>query len=133
MMSQRRAKEPDGDWKAEAGDGGGDGGGRRVAAAPVPLLPPPLPLPGSPLGARRIGHGRQLKMAAMAADDGGGGEARRAAAGGGRRDGGGCGRDGAACGALRVAALGSGADRLRSARCGFARPGAASLGQIGLL
>ena len=63
MMSQRRAKEPDGDWKAEAGDGGGDGGGRGVAAAPVPLPPPPLPLPGSPLGARQIGHGWQLKMA----------------------------------------------------------------------
>ena len=37
-------REPEGGWKAEAGDGGGDGGGRGGAGAAVPPLPPLLPL-----------------------------------------------------------------------------------------
>ena len=37
-------EEPEGGWKAEAGDGGGDGGGRGGAVAAVPPLPPLLPL-----------------------------------------------------------------------------------------
>ena len=65
----------------------------------------------------------------MAADDGGGGEARRAAADGGRRDGGGCGRDGAARGALSVtvSVTAWGAEATV-----FAGAGGSSLGQVGL-
>ena len=44
MISQPRSEEPEGGWKAEAGDGGGDGGGRGGAGAAVPPLPPLLPL-----------------------------------------------------------------------------------------
>ena len=44
MISQPCSEEPEGGWKAEAGDGGGDGGGKGGAGAAVPPLPPLLPL-----------------------------------------------------------------------------------------